>query len=155
MSAWLLSIVGVVFLSVMIDIITPEGKTNAFIKSIFSVFFVYIMISPIVGLFGKEYTFSYKEIDLQEDYLETIARDNISLLETQLHQMLAKKGYDCFVEIDGNMWGEAIDIRQITVFVPNRVLIDEDKHINNCKVITQLIREVLEVDEEVIVYERL
>ena len=55
MSAWLMSIVGVVFLGVMIDIITPEGKTNAFIKSIFAVFVVYIIVSPIVTMFNKNY----------------------------------------------------------------------------------------------------
>lgn len=155
MSAWLMSIVGVVFLGVMIDIITPEGRTNAFIKSIFAVFVVYIIVSPVVTMFNKNYVFTYKEIELQEDYLDSVAKSNITTLESEIQQLLVDKGYECFVEIDGNMWGETLNIRQITIFLPNSVLINEDKHINNCKVITQLIRNVLEVDEEIIVYERL
>lgn len=155
MSAWLMSIVGVVFLGVMIDIITPEGRTNAFIKSIFAVFVVYIIVSPIVSMLNKNYVFTYKEIELQEDYLDSVAKSNITALESEIQRLLVDKGYECFVEIDGNMWGETLNIRQITIFLPNSVLINEDKHINNCKVITQLIRNVLEVDEEIIVYERL
>ena len=38
MTKWLLSILGVVFLAVLLDIVYPNGKTNKFCKSIFGLF---------------------------------------------------------------------------------------------------------------------
>lgn len=155
MMAWLIGIVGVVFLTVLVDIICPEGKTNAFIKSMFSVFALYIIVSPVISVFNKEYKFTYKEIDLQESFLESVGSNNIDMLENKLQQKIHDNGYPCFVEIKGNVWGKTVNIDKITILLVNSVLLDEDKHINNCKVITQLVKERLEVDEEDIIYERL
>ena len=35
LSAWVLSIVGIVVLTLMVDIIIPEGKTGKYIKGVF------------------------------------------------------------------------------------------------------------------------
>ena len=155
MTAWLVSIVGIVFLSVIVDVITPEGKTNAFIKCVFSIFVLDVMISPIVKIFNKDFQIEYSEIKLQETYLESLTGRNIEYLENELQQKIIKEGYECFVEIRGNVWGEVVNIEKITVMLTNNVLISEDEHINNCKVITQIIKKIVEVDEEVIVYERI
>ena len=155
MTSWLLSIVGVVFLGVLIDIITPEGKINAFIKSIFGIFVLYIIISPLLKLLDKKYEFDYQPIELQESYLDSVGSSNIDILETQLQKVIEENGFQCFVEIDGNMWGSSISVSKITIFLPNSVLISVDEHINNCKVITRLVRDIVEVDEEDIIYERL
>ena len=47
MKAWLLSIVGVVFLGVLFDLLYPNGRTNTLCKSIFGIFAVFVMIGPI------------------------------------------------------------------------------------------------------------
>ncbi len=36
MRGWILSIVGIVFIGVILDIILPDGKTSKYIKHIFS-----------------------------------------------------------------------------------------------------------------------
>ena len=73
MTAWLLSIVGVVFLGVMVDIISPSGKTGGFIKSMFAIFLIYVVITPIVKLakngefkINEDYNFKIIESDLNE-----------------------------------------------------------------------------------------
>lgn len=52
MTSWLLSIVGVVFLGVMIDVIAPSGKTNSIIKTMFAIMLIYVVLSPIISLIG-------------------------------------------------------------------------------------------------------
>ena len=42
MKAWIFSVCGIVFLGLMVDVISPNGKTNNFIKSIFSLIFIFI-----------------------------------------------------------------------------------------------------------------
>ena len=37
-SAWILSIAGICMLSVIIDLVVPDGKTNTIIKNVFSDF---------------------------------------------------------------------------------------------------------------------
>ena len=54
MTAWILSIIGVVFLGVLFDVICPGGKTNSFIKSIFSIIFMYVVMTPIIRLVSDE-----------------------------------------------------------------------------------------------------
>ena len=50
MSAWLLSVIGVVFLAVLLDFVYPNGKTNAFCKSIFGIFAMIMLIYPLVKI---------------------------------------------------------------------------------------------------------
>lgn len=50
MTAWLLSIVGVVFLGVMIDVIAPTGKMNGIIKTMFAIILIYVVMTPIIKL---------------------------------------------------------------------------------------------------------
>lgn len=54
MTSWLLSIVGVVFLGVMIDVIAPSGKTNSIIKTMFAIMLIYVVLSPIIKLIGSD-----------------------------------------------------------------------------------------------------
>ena len=46
-SAWILSITGIILVSLVVEIILPNGKTNNLIKSIVSIFSVLIIISPL------------------------------------------------------------------------------------------------------------
>ena len=153
--SWLISIVGVVFLGVMVDIITPEGKTNNFIKSIFAIIVFYIIVTPIINLFDSEHSWAIEDVALQDSYLESVSGTKIDTLEIELQKLIMDKGYECFVEIDGSMYGNSISINNITVFLPDNVLNEGDKHINNCKVITQLIKEKVGVEEDEITYERM
>lgn len=62
MKAWILSIVGVIFAGVIIEIIIPEGKTNAFIKSIFAIVFMYIIMSPVINIINDTNMLDFSEI---------------------------------------------------------------------------------------------
>ena len=46
-SDWILSITGIILVSLIVEIILPNGKTNNLIKSIVSIFSVFIIISPL------------------------------------------------------------------------------------------------------------
>ena len=50
MREWILSIIGVVFIDLILDVLLPSGKTTAFIKSILAIAFMYVIISPIFRL---------------------------------------------------------------------------------------------------------
>ena len=73
-SAWLLSIAGVVILSVLAEFVLPEGQMNRYTKVIFSFVILLVIIMPLPKLLGKEFDiskfFGGANDTLQEDYLE-------------------------------------------------------------------------------------
>ncbi len=47
MSGYLISIIGVVMLGVLVDLVLPSGQMNKFVKSMFGIFTILIIISPV------------------------------------------------------------------------------------------------------------
>ena len=153
---YVLSIAGVVFLGVMLDVISPEGKMNTFIKSIFSLFLLFVMTSPIVNLVSKNSLSKLfnTEITLQEEYLSEVNNQILNEYEHKLIKMIETKGIlNVDVEITGNMTEENRSVEKVVVNTQNMVLINSDKHINKYEVITECVEEILGVGREVIVYE--
>lgn len=156
MMEYVLSIAGVVFLGVMLDVISPEGKMNTFIKSIFSLFLLFVMTSPIVNLVSKNSLSKLfnTEITLQEEYLSEVNNQILNEYEHKLIKMIETKGIlNVDVEITGNMTEENRSVEKVVVNTQNMVLINSDKHINKYEVITECVEEILGVGREVIIYE--
>lgn len=65
MAGWLMGIVGVVALGVLLDILLPSGEINKYIKGIFGIVVVFVIVAPLPKLFDKNV----------EDYL--IPKDGI------------------------------------------------------------------------------
>ena len=154
--SYIISIIGVVFLGVMIDVIAPEGKMNNFIKSIFAVFLLFVMVCPIVDFFtnNKLSGFFNTKLNVDEEYLEQTSELRIDNYELLIISELEKKGiYGVKVEIEGKIVGENKNIKKVMVDTSNLVLTNADEHINKYKVITELIYDILKVKSEVIIYE--
>ena len=50
MSGWLIGIVGVVSLGVLIEVLLPEGENSKYIRGIFSIIVIFVIISPLPKL---------------------------------------------------------------------------------------------------------
>lgn len=154
---YILSIVGVVFLGVMVDIISPEGKTNSFIKSMFAIFLMFVILTPVINFFSKSnindiLNSSYEN---DKDYISDIVDLRIEDLKSSVISELEKQGiFGTNVEIEGKMKEQKIEIEKVVVNAQNVVLTNADKHIDKYKVITEVIAEVLKIDSEVIEYEQ-
>ena len=151
MTGWILGIVGVVFLGVMVEIITPNGKTNLFIKSIFALVFMYVVMSPVLKLVktsGLEFSeiFGKQETD---EYLEQLILENKFKIENYLKENEIE---GVSVEIEGYSTANDFIIDKVYVNLSNLVINEKYKHINKYKLITGLIMEVVNVSEDNIVY---
>ena len=69
MSGYILSILGIVISGVFIDIIVPSGSTSKYIKSIYSIFVVAVLLMPLLKFINNSNDFEvvYKDYELQED----------------------------------------------------------------------------------------
>lgn len=147
MTAWLLSIVGIVFLGVMVDIISPSGKTNAFIKSIFAIFLIYVVITPIVK-YIKNGEF---KVDFETEY----STENLSITEAEhkISDLLISNGfYGIDVEIKGYVSKDKIMAQKVVLNGAKTVLKSQDEHIDKYKLITNLVQSIVTVKKENIEY---
>lgn len=149
MTAWLLSIVGVVFLAVLIDFIYPNGKTNAFCKSIFGLFAIIMMIRPILNIDLKA--------DFNKNFVSTSINKDLKKSKDEYYLMAITKSLEgdkisgVDVEIDSKMVDNVYEIENIYVDTTNIVLTNNLTHTNKYEVIIQNILKIVEIDKERIV----
>ena len=79
-SVWALGVAGIATLGVIVDILLPKGRMHNYVKSMFSLFTVFVIIYPIPGFikngfdfsefFGSEITEDAAYTDVSENYLK-------------------------------------------------------------------------------------
>lgn len=152
MSAWLLSVIGVVFLAVLLDFVYPNGKTNAFCKSIFGIFAMIMLIYPLVKIdisSLSQTNLSY--ISLEEE----IRKSKDEYYRLKLENTFSNENIiGVSVEIDSKMKDNDYYISNVFVDISSIVLSQDLEHKNKYEVIEELILKTINVDKEnIIIYE--
>lgn len=152
MSAWLLSVIGVVFLAVLLDFVYPNGKTNAFCKSIFGIFAMIMLIYPLVKIdisSLSQTNLSY--ISLEEE----IRKSKDEYYRLKLENTFSNENIiGVSVEIDSKMKDNDYYISNVFVDIGSMVLSQDLEHKNKYEVIEELILKTINVDKEnIIIYE--
>ena len=95
MGKWVVTVAGIAILSVLCDVILPEGQTRKYVKTVFGVVVSLVIIQPLVGLFSNAVSgelVSDATVTPQEQYLTNVAdRQNEYALRT-VKQLLEAKG---------------------------------------------------------------
>ncbi|MDY6367937.1 MAG: hypothetical protein SPL13_05445 [Clostridia bacterium] len=99
MSEWILSITGIVFLTVVLFAILPRGKTSLIIKSLVGIMTLIVLLKPVILLknnsFDLNRIFSNNEINFQEGFLDYTLTKKSVLLEKNLKEYLNKEAEYC------------------------------------------------------------
>lgn len=150
---WLLSVIGIVVFGVLINLILPEGEIQKYIKAIFSVFVVFIMIYPILNIdISKinydEFFYNQTSVTVDEKYLENYKEKYRESLQNQCETVLNNNGYqNVRVEIYLNLSSEKFEIEKIYVNLKNLVINGNSVHIDKYKEIKSIIVSLLDVEE--------
>lgn len=157
MNGYLLSILGIVVAGIFIDIIIPVGTINKYIRSIYSIFVVAVLISPVVNLLNKNHKFTvvYENYEINENLLNYIHSMRATSLETNLEKTLENEG---FKNIDINLTFsiENNELKYISckVNIKNLVISPDKLHINKYEFIKETIKKITNLtDEEIIIDE--
>ena len=59
MNEWIMSIVGITALGVLMDILLPEGETSKYIKGIFALFTVFVIIYPLPKIINGNFDYNF------------------------------------------------------------------------------------------------
>lgn len=141
-STWVLSIAGIICISVLLELVMPEGQMNKYIKNIFSFVIILVIILPLPKLMNKNIDlssmFQYQEIQLQEDFLEEINGSKLSSLQKTIEKDLSDLGYTGIkISISADIFDEKIDYKRVYVNLKNLVITEDAEH-----------KDILEIKEE-------
>lgn len=147
--SWLLSLVGIVLISVLVDILLPSGQTNKFIKGIFSILVVFVLITPLIklknGNFDIGNLFSNEEVAVDSAFINKANERELEYIENNIIEILAKKDIKVekvvLITKSGNI--NSIDNVQVKA-----------AKIEQSSSIKSIVSEILSIDEKyIIVYE--
>lgn len=157
-SAYLLSIVGVVILLVIIDLILPDSKISKYIKSIAAVFVVAVIASPIVKLVNSNWDwhslFVGSEYQIDENILNNINQQNIEVLEDEITNYLTEQGFEGVeVMVSANFTENELKISYIYVNLCDLVINENLEHIDYYTKIKELITQQINIEgDKIIIY---
>lgn len=157
LSGWILSIAGICLLSVVVDLILPDGSMNSHIKKVFSYFVVIAVLLPLVNFFkggvNLEDVFSEVEIAVQDDFIYNVNQAKIDSLTEEVGSKLQKKGlYGVSVSISADIFDVNMQIEAVYVDLYNAVINGNDKNINIKTEVKCVIIDTLNIKEEKIVF---
>lgn len=142
-SAWILSIAGIIALSVVVELLLPEGSLNKYIRAIFSFIVVLVIIAPLPSLVGKNFSLSDIQIEenysLQEDYIYQLNVYKTEALQESISLDIKNHGYDgVIVSVSCEKSASDFEIKAIFVELDNLVILDKAQH-----------KDILDIEEEI------
>ena len=160
-SSWVISIVGVVLLGLIADIMLPEGQINKYIKSVFAIITIFVIVSPLPGLFNNfsqnanDFFTSNDEFVLNVDFLNDIIYEKQKEKQTLLQSVFEQNGVkNVGINIICDDQSVVFKIVSVQLDIKNVVIQSEDKNINIKDKLTELVYVTVGVRaSEVIFYE--
>lgn len=152
MKEWLLSLVGIAFLGVLVDILTPNKNLNKFIKSIFAIFFLFVIISPIAKFKPNQVFFKPDTgVNMDENFLQKNILMRITTIENSINSHLKKNNINGVnVTLAVTLLDFDFVVNEVEVNTQNIVLTKDLNHKNKYEKIINLICETTNFKKEII-----
>lgn len=152
MTAWILSIVGIVFVGIIFDMISPEGKLSIFIKSIFAIITLFVIVSPIPKLLQKKWNWDW-DFEWSDEYLQSVTTGKVLYYQDQIRQNLENMGYQQVdVLIEWNQENSTQNMEKIYIDFTKYVLNGGDKHKIKYEKIEEMIVKLINIEKENIIF---
>lgn len=149
MGIWIISVTGIVALTLLVDIILPEGESNKYVKAVMSILTTFVLIQPLPGVLSENFDVGeYFEIDTVSadeglsSKLDEIKTDYWENTITAVLNSNGVKNADIKVVLD-----EEKDF-VVKVYLQNIVIADNQNHIFITKLITQIFEDKLGISAE-------
>ena len=156
MNGYVLSILGIVLVGIVIDVVMPSGVINKYIKSLFSIFVVAVILNPIIAFVkeNKNFTLHYDDYEVQESIMNYIFNERVKSIETSILKELENGGISNIdIKINYSIESNEININSCTVFMENVVISPDKLHINKYEFISDVVNKYTDLTDEEIIYE--
>ena len=161
LSNWILSIAGIICVSVIVELILPDGQMNRYIKGIFSFIIILVVIMPIPKLLNRDFDFSNifdnSGYEINSDYLYQVNLDKMNSVKNEIEKQIEKRGYlNVVVSINCDIFDNSMQYKSIFVDLSDLVISGQAEHNNISKIkkdISSIIMAIIDIDEEAILYD--
>lgn len=96
MGQWVVTVAGIAIISVLCDVILPEGQTRKYIKTVIGIVVTLVMIRPLINLFnGSSFssdTNSDTSVSIQQSYLDMVEDKQVDLQSVKVKNILNARG---------------------------------------------------------------
>ena len=140
---WIISVVGVILLSVLTDVLLPEGQMNKYVKGIFSILLIFVIIAPLADFIRKDIEIGdLLNFDMESDGI-VVEKSEIVEMEESLRADLETLGFQCEkvvifsrennintivgVNVFLKEKKEEMDVDRIRKIIKNKINIEQEK----------------------------
>ena len=155
MSGYILTILGIVLAGILIDIIVPTGKINKYIKSIFAIFVVAVILMPIVKFIAKsdEITINYTDYEIEQNLMDYIFSSRVTAYENEIIEVLENNGLSNIdIKINYSINSNELSLNSCEVNLKNMTSSNIEMHNNRYEFIAETIKEIINLTDEVIIF---
>lgn len=98
MGAWLLKITGVIALSALSSLLIPNGQTKKYVKGIFALITLFVLVSPLPKLLKSDFSGfpnvfdTATELEIDETFLYGVATKAYKTQERNIEKFLKENG---------------------------------------------------------------
>jgi len=157
MSGYVLSILGIVLLGVIIDVIIPSGNISKYIKSVFSIFVVAVIISPVVNFLSNKngIKLEYDNYEMDKQLIEYIFAKRTENEENKIEIYLKDNGFNGIdINLNYSINNNELEYISCTINLKNLVISADKQHINKYEFITKSVKDFTNLtDEEIVIDE--
>lgn len=157
-SGWVLSIVGIVLLSVIVDAVLPDGQTAKYVKSVFAIITVFVIASPLPSLINEGIDFESPAFDdassqVDDAFLQELFQNRINAAQSEIEARCKASGIDGVeVAIDFEQEELEMKIVQVNVRLKNIVIAEEYENIDIKETVTSAILSVIDISRDRVVF---
>ena len=104
MGAWLLKITGVIALSTLSSLLIPNGQTKKYVKGIFALITLFVLVSPLPKLLKSDFSGfpnafdTAFELEIDETFLYGVATNAYKTQERNIEKFLKENGIEAKVK---------------------------------------------------------
>lgn len=104
MGAWLMKITGVIALSALSSLLIPNGQTKKYVKGIFALITLFVLVSPLPKLLKSDFSGfpnafdTASELEIDETFLYGVATNAYKTQERNIEKFLKENGIEAKVK---------------------------------------------------------
>lgn len=139
---WIISVVGVILLSVLTDVLLPEGQMNKYVKGIFSILLIFVIIAPLADFIRKDIEIGdLLNFDMESDGI-VVEKSEIVEMEESLRADLETLGIQCEKVVIFSRENNINTIVGVNVFLKEK---KEEKYVD---MIRKIITNKINIEQE-------
>ncbi len=160
MKDWITSITSIIMITTIFSLIMPEGRMGKYIKAMFSILIIFLIVQPIIQLKNDQTSFtqiiSENKMELQTNYIDYMTQKKVSTYQVECIKKIEEKGVkNADVSIKYQLLENGdFNIVLVQINLENSVIISNKEHIDILEEITFSVANFLMINEDLVtIYE--